>query len=115
VDEAVVGDAARLDTGCLALFQHLLERFLGNLQSNVQVVVVLLPERERPVGRLEEGEARAIVHAVEAVQHCGAPPALRLADDKGVGERQAEEIFVEAARFLGIPAAVGVVVKTFDH
>jgi hypothetical protein len=115
VDEAVVGDAAHLDARRLALCQHPLQAFVIDLQGNVQVVVVLRLEVERAVGRLEESEARAVVHAIEAVQHGGAPAALGLANDEGVGERQAEEILVEAPRFLGVPAAIGVVVKTLDH
>jgi len=115
VDEAVVGDAAHLDARRLALVQHPLQIFLLDLQGDMQVVVVLRLELERAVGSLEEGEARAVVHAIEAVQHGGAPAALRLADDEGVGERQAEEVLVEAARFLGIPTTVRVVVKPLDH
>src|SRR5258706_230235 len=115
MDEAVVGDAPRLDARRLALLQHPLQIFFFDFQSDVQIVVVLLLERERPVGRLEEREARAVVHAVEAVQHIGAPAALGLVDAEGVGERQAEEILVEAARLLGIPATIGVVMETFDH
>jgi hypothetical protein len=56
VDEAVVGDAAHLDARRPALCQHPLQAFLVDLQSNVQVVVVLRLELERAVGRLEEGE-----------------------------------------------------------
>jgi len=115
VDEAVVGDAAHLDARRLALLQHPLQASLVDFQGDVQVVVVLRLELERPVGRLEEGEARAVVHAVEAVQHGGAPAALRLADHEGVGERQAEEILVEAPRLLRVAAAIGVVVKALDH
>ncbi|OAI52738.1 hypothetical protein AYO46_04625 [Betaproteobacteria bacterium SCGC AG-212-J23] len=115
MDEAVVGDAAHLDAGRFAFLQHFRKRWLGNFQSNVEVVVVLLLEHERPVGRLEEREARAVVHAVEAVQHRGAPSALRLADNEGIGERQAEEVLVEAPRLLRVPAAIGVVVQALDH
>ena len=41
---------------------------------------MLVLELERPVGRLEEGEERAVVEPVEGVQRLGLPPALGLAD-----------------------------------
>jgi hypothetical protein len=32
-----------------------------------------------------------------------------------MGEREAEEVFVELPRLLGITTAIGVVVQTLDH
>jgi hypothetical protein len=80
VDEAVVRDAARLDARALALLEHRQQIVVLHLERDVQVVVVLRLELERHVGRLEEREARAVVHAVEGVQGVGAPAALRLLD-----------------------------------
>jgi len=115
VDEAVVGDAAHLDARCLALCEHPLQTVLVYFQGDVEVIVVLRLEVEGAVGSLEEGEARAVVHAIEAVQHVGAPAAFGLLDAERIGERQTEEVLVEAPRFLGVAAAVRVVMQSFDH
>ena len=114
MDEAVVGDAARLDARGLALGVHRVERGAVDLKRDVQVEVVLLLELERPVRRLEEGEEGAVGHLVEGVQHLGLAAGHRRADLEGVGQRQAEEVLVEAAGLLGIAAAVGVVVQALD-
>src|SRR6185295_508864 len=115
VDEAVVGDAAHLDARGLALLEHPLQVLLGDFQGDVKIVVMLLLELERLPWRLEESEARAVVHAVEVMQHGGTTAALGLVDDERVDERQAEEVLVKAPRLLRVAAAIGVVMKTFDH
>ena len=71
-DELVVGDAAHLAALRLALGEHRVERVGLDLERDVQVEVVLLLELERHVGRLEEGEARAVVELEEGVQHARA-------------------------------------------
>ncbi|HSG74769.1 MAG TPA: hypothetical protein VLA30_01370 [Burkholderiales bacterium] len=46
-------------------------RAARHLERDVQVEVVLVLELEGHVGRLEEGEVRAVVEPVERVQHAG--------------------------------------------
>src|SRR5262249_14753060 len=115
VDEAMVGEAARVDAGALAPVVHLAQRMRADLERDVEVVVVLLLDVERPVGRLEEGEAGAVVEGVEGVEHVRRAAALGLGDLEGLDQRQAEELLVEAARLLGVAAAVGGVVQLADH
>jgi hypothetical protein len=76
IDEAVVGNAARLDARGLALGEHGAKNLRRDFERDVQVEIVLLLEFERAVGRLEEGEVGAVVELVERVQGMGRPAAL---------------------------------------
>ena len=89
-----------------------MQRALVDLERDVQIEVVLRLEVERHVRRLEEREKGAVVHPVERVQDVGLAAGLGFADLERAGERQAEEILVEAARLLRVAAAVGVVVQS---
>ena len=91
------------------------ERPHPGLQRDVQIEFVLRFEVERHVRRLEERQVRMIVQLVEGMQRLRGTTALRLFDLERACEAKAEEIFVELARFLGIAAAVGVVVQFLDH
>ena len=95
----------------------MVERIGLDFERDVQIEVMLVLELERHVGRLEEGEARAVVELEEGVQHAGAGIAAGhgLLDLERVHERQTEEILVEAPRLFGIAAAIGVVMQTLDH
>src|SRR3954447_12598229 len=75
----------------------------------MQVQRVLPLEVERFPRNLEKREARSVVHFEEAVQ---AAPRVDL---ERADEPQAEEVLVETARFLRVPAAVCVVMQTLDH
>src|SRR5262249_42863272 len=78
LDELVVGEAARVDAGPLALVVHPAQVGRAHLDGDVEVVVVLLLELERHVGRLEEREARPVVHGVERVERVRGAAALGL-------------------------------------
>src|SRR5258708_14075926 len=68
-DEFVVRDAAHLAALRLALGKHVVERLGRDFERDMQVEVVLLLELEWHLGRLEEGEAGALVALEDAVQH----------------------------------------------
>src|SRR5271165_6910346 len=104
VDDTVVGDAAGLDASRLALGEHRLEIARADFERNVEVVVVLPLEIERHVRRLEEGNARAVVHSVEGVKRPGRPSRIRLVDLQRRGEWKSEEILVELPRLLRVAA-----------
>ena len=76
---------------------------------------MLLLELEGLVRCLEKGQARAVVHLEKSVQDVRIPSGFGFADRQRTDQGQAEEFLVEFSGFLGIPAAVGVVMKTLDH
>src|SRR5262249_40416352 len=80
-----------------------------NAQRDVQIELVLPLEVEGLPRHLEKGEARAVIHREEGVE------ALAFADLKGAHQLQPKKILVEAPRFVGVAAAIGVVVQAFDH
>ena len=46
IDEAMIGDAAGLDAGCLALCEHGLQHVMRDFERDMQIVVVLHFELE---------------------------------------------------------------------
>jgi hypothetical protein len=75
----------------------------------MQVKRVLALEVERSARNFEKCEAGPVVHLKKAVQPTS------LVDLERADEPKAEEILVEAASFLGVPATVRVVMQTLDH
>ena len=69
MNHAMVGDAAGFDAAFLAFGEHREQRRLVDFQGDVQIEVELALEFKRHVQGLEEGQARAIVHLDEGVQH----------------------------------------------
>jgi hypothetical protein len=91
---------------------------MRDFECDVQVEIVLFLELEilAVLARhFEEGEAGAILHLVEGVQHARLAAGLRRLDLEGVDEWEAEEVLVELPRLLGVPAAIGVVMQSLDH
>jgi hypothetical protein len=91
------------------LSQHAVEHIRFDAESDVQVKRVLTLEVEWSSRNLEERESGPVVHLKEAVQ-----PAS-LVDFERADEPKAKEVLIEATRFLGIPAAVRIVMQTLDH
>jgi hypothetical protein len=58
---------------------------------------------------LEQGEAGAVIHLEEGMER---PTFVYL---ENTDHPQAEEILLESPRLLGIPAAIRIVMQTFDH
>ena len=108
----MVGDAAGLDAKRPALLELGVELPGLDLECDVEIEVVLRLELERPAGRLEERHARAVAHLEEGMQDVGRSPRLRLPDFESLHERKPQEVLVEAAGLLGIPATEGRVMKT---
>ena len=96
-------------------FRKLNHSLVLHLQRDVQIVVRLLLELERLVGRLEEREVGAVIEPVEGVQGLRGAPGLGLGELQRRDQGQAQELLVEAARLFRVPAAIGVVVQSFDH
>ncbi len=115
VDELVIGDAARLDVGPLALVEPARKGIGRDFQRDVQVEVVLVLELKRHVERLEEREARPVVHRIERVQRVGAATALGLCNLERVDQRQPEEFLVELPGLFRVATAIGVVMQSLDH
>src|SRR5438093_247699 len=81
----------------------------------MQVIIVLVLEFERLVGRLEESEERAVVEPIKCMQRVCFSSALGLGDLERSRQFEPQKILVKAPRLLGIAATIGVVVKTLDH
>src|SRR6516162_2431819 len=108
-DEAVVDRPADLAALGLPLLQHAVKGIGLDPQRDVQIERVLLFEIEGLAGHFEKRKAGAVVHLEE-----GMKPAA-LIDLKRANQAQTEEILVEDPRLLRIPAAIRVVMQTFDH
>src|SRR6185295_15655239 len=85
------------------------------LERDVQVVVCLRLELEGLTRGFEEGEVRAVIEPIEGVQSLGRSPRLRLRDLERRDQGQAQKSLVKLPCLFRVPAAVGVVVQSFDH
>src|SRR5271165_3561691 len=108
-DKAVVDRPADLATLALPLLQHAVECIGLDPEGDVQIERVLLFEIEGLTGHLEKREAGAVVHLEEGVQ-----PAT-LIDLERADQAQTEEILIKDPRLLRVPAAIRVMMQTFDH
>src|SRR5712691_1447194 len=101
-DKAMIDRAAHLDPFRPALFEHAVEDVVFDAERDVQIEIVLPLEVEGPPRRLEEGEARAVIHLEESVE------GVALVDLEGADQAKTEEVLVECAGLLGVPAAIRV-------
>src|SRR6516162_848110 len=108
-DKAVINRPAHLAALALRLVEHVVENIGLDPEGDVQVERVLLLEVEGHARHLEEGEAGAVIHLEEGVQ----PAAL--IDLERADQATTEEILIENPRLLRVPAAIRVMMQTFDH
>src|SRR5215469_12767337 len=107
--KTVIDRAAHLPALRSSLLQHAVESVILDAERDVQIKRILVLELERRAGHLEKSEARAVIHLEKGVER--AP----FVDLESADQGKAEEILVEASGLFRIPAAIGVMMQTFDH
>src|SRR6516162_2419035 len=107
--KTVIDRAAQLADLRFSLIQHAVESVILDAERDVQIMRILVLELERRTGHLEKSEAGAVIHLEKGVER--AP----FVDLESADQRKAEEILIEASGLFRIPAAIGVMMQTFDH
>src|SRR6185295_1341999 len=102
----MIRDATGFNVPAVPFLAHRFERILCDFERDMQIEIMLCLELERRTRYFEECQMRSVVHAIEGVKDLSQPAGLRLLDVDGIDQRQAQEVLIETASLLGVPASI---------